>query len=70
MTEDGTIDITHMTEEDRREHYRRINQLTTCPCCYCQAICDRASAVAECEPYQQWREYNEPRRGYNRSRRR
>ena len=63
MPDDGTIDITHMTEEDRREHYRRINQLTTCPCYMCTAVCDQWRHVAECEPYQAWLEYNEPRRG-------
>ena len=62
--DDGTIDITHMTEEDRREHYRRINQLTTCPCVNCSAICDRWDRIASCGPYQEWREFNMQLRGY------
>lgn len=64
--DDDTIDVSHCTEEDRREHFRRLNQLTTCPCCYCQAICDRWSTVAECEAYQTWLDHNQ--RGHYRSR--
>ena len=66
MIDDDVIDVTHLSEEDRREHMRRISQLQTCPCCYCQAICDRTSAVAECRPYQEWREHNERIRGIRR----
>ena len=68
--EDGTIDITHLTEEDRREHYRRINQLTTCPCVNCTADCNRWETVASCDPYQEWLEYNRPIRGQQRRRKR
>lgn len=70
MTEDGTIDITHMTDEDRREHLRRISQLQTCPCVYCTTICDRRSTVAECDPYQDWLRHNEKLRGIKRRNRR
>ena len=61
--DDGTIDITHLSEEDRREHYRRINQLMTCPCVHCTADCNRWEETAHCQPYQTWKEYNRARRG-------
>lgn len=56
--DNDVIDVSHMTEEDRREHMRRMNQLTTCPCMNCQAICDRWSTVAECDAYQEWLDRN------------
>lgn len=68
--DDDVIDISHMTDEDRREHLRRISQLQTCPCVYCTAICDRMSTIAECEPYQDWLRVNEKLRGIQRRNRR
>lgn len=65
-TDDDVIDITHMTDEDRREHLRRISQLQTCPCVYCTAICERTSQTAECGPYQKWKAHNEKLRGIQR----
>lgn len=62
LDEDGTINLSALTEEDRREHFRRLSQLNTCPCVYCTAICDRASTVAECEPYQTWLDHNQRHR--------
>ena len=56
--DDDVIDITHMTAEERREHYRHLNQLSTCPCVYCVSPCARNSEVAECDSYQEWREFN------------
>ena len=64
--DDDVIDISHMTDEDRREHLRRISQLQTCPCVYCTAICDRMSTIAECEPDQKWLRHNEKLRGIQR----
>lgn len=61
MDED-VIDLSKLSEEDRREHFRRLEQLTTCPCCYCQKICDRVDIMADCEPYQAWLDYQMPRR--------
>lgn len=68
--DDDVIDISHMTDEDRREHLRRISQLQTCPCVYCTAICDRMSTIAECGPYQKWLRHNEKLRGIQRRNRR
>lgn len=62
------IDLRDMTDEDRREHFRRLDQLTTCPCVHCTAVCDRASIVAECRPYQQWYYLNIHRRKMQRHR--
>lgn len=64
--DDDVIDIIHMTDEDRREHLRRISQLQTCPCVYCTAVCDRMSTIAECRPYQKWLRHNEKLRGIQR----
>lgn len=61
---DDVIDITHMTPEERREHYRHISQLSTCPCVYCQSPCRLTGEVANCEPYQEWREFNMTIRGW------
>ena len=62
MMDDDVIDLSSLTEEDRREHFRRLDQLTTCPCCYCTKICDRVDIMANCEPYQAWLDYQTPRR--------
>lgn len=62
--DDDVIDITHMTAEERREHYRHLNQLSTCPCVYCTSHCARNSEVAECDAYQEWREFNMQIRGW------
>ena len=66
MIDDDIIDVSHITEEDRREHMRRINQLATCPCMNCTAECNRWMNVASCDAYQEWREYNMHRRGRKR----
>ena len=60
--DDGTIDVSHMTEKEYRRHMRHLEQLMTCPCVNCQAICDRWLNVSKCTPYQRWLEYNKPRR--------
>ena len=68
MADDDVIDITHMTAEERREHYRHLNQLSTCPCVYCTSPCRRNSEVAECDAYQEWREFNMQIRGWKKKR--
>lgn len=60
--DDDVIDVTHLTEEDRREHMRRLQQLTTCPCFNCTLVCDRVSIMHSCEPYQTWLDYQMPER--------
>lgn len=60
--DDDVIDLRDLTEEDRKNHFRRLDQLATCPCVYCTEICDRASTIAECFPYQQWYYLNVHRR--------
>lgn len=62
--DDGTINITNMTPEERREHYRRLNQLSTCPCVYCVSPCARNLEIAECEEYQEWRDFDMQIRGW------
>ena len=62
IMDDDVIDLSSLTEEDRREHFRRLDQLTTCPCCYCTKICDRVDIMANCAPYQAWLDYQTPRR--------
>lgn len=64
---DGTIDISHMSAEERREHYRHINQLTTCPCVYCTSPCRQGGEVANCDRYQEWREFNMQIRGWKKN---
>ena len=64
--DDDTIDLSHLTEEDRREYMRRISQLTSCPCVNCTADCLRWENIASCEPYQDWKERNQTIRGRGR----
>ena len=56
--EDNTIDISHMSSAEYKNHMRRLEQLTTCPCVNCVKICDRWSTVQQCEPYQAWLQRN------------
>lgn len=62
MEDDDVIDLRDLTEEDRKNHFRRLDQLATCPCVRCTAICDRASTVANCAAYQRWYNRNIHRR--------
>lgn len=57
ITEKDVIDVTHMTEEERREHFRRLDELTTCPCSKCQEECDHWTHISECERYQEWMQW-------------
>jgi len=54
IIDDGTIDISWMTEEQLHEHLRHLSDLSTCPCVECCAICDRTEKVAQCEAFQLW----------------
>ena len=55
--DDDVIDVSHMSDEDRRKHFRRLDELTTCPCCYCQETCDHWTHISECDAYQEWMEW-------------
>lgn len=63
MDED-VIDISHMSEEKRREHLRHSSELSSCPCLTCKAICDRGEKIANCVAYQLWYERCLERREY------
>jgi hypothetical protein len=56
------IDLSDLSDEDRREHFRRLDDLNSCPCWQCVRICDRLSTVNNCEPYQRWLERRAERR--------
>ena len=66
--DNDVIDISHLSEEDAREHMRRIDQLYSCPCYHCVLICDRASTLASCDSYQAWLDYQVPERRKRRHR--
>lgn len=55
--DDDVIDVTHLSEEDRKNHMRRLDELTTCPCNYCTEICDHWAHISECDPYHEWMEW-------------
>lgn len=52
--DENIIDISHMTPSEYKDHMRRLEQLTSCPCTHCTAVCDRMDIIADCEPYQSW----------------
>lgn len=56
------IDVSHMSKAEYRDHMRRLEELTTCPCMKCTKVCDRASTIAECDAYHEWWERNIHRR--------
>ena len=60
--DDDVIDVSHMSDEEHREHMRRISQLCSCPCMTCVRDCTTMSGINECEPYQRWMDYWIPER--------
>lgn len=52
--EDDGIDISNMTADEYKEHMRRIEQLTSCPCTNCTDRCWDTGMITECKPYRRW----------------
>lgn len=48
---DGTIDISDLPDEEYREKIRRLSDLYSSPCLYCQARC---YDWHECDEYSEW----------------
>jgi len=52
--DDDVIDLTHMPDQERRQHMKDLDRKATCPCCYCDVICDRITSRFICSRYQEW----------------
>lgn len=48
---DGTRDISNMSDEEYRDHIRRLGELYSSPCYYCQENC---SDYRHCDAYHGW----------------
>lgn len=55
--DDGTIDVSHMSDAEYKAHMKELQDQAICPCNNCEPACDRASTKAICERYQAWLKY-------------
>lgn len=51
---DGTINITDIPDEEYREEIRRLSDLYSSPCLYCQSPC---SDWRQCKDYVVWKRW-------------
>lgn len=48
---DGTIDVSNMSEEEFVIHMRELDRKSRCPCAGCEEQCTNRS---ECDKYREW----------------
>ena len=52
--DDDVIDVSHLTDAEYKEHMKKVERESECPCLYCSSICDRITSRSECSAYQNW----------------